>query len=392
VWLAGLGLLAGLAGAGAAWRHRVTRPEYRLRRGQEALLRRDWDAAHEWADRLEASGFPDPAHLLRGQVYLRQGRLNRAAQEYNAIDRDRPEVLAEASLVYGLGFLSLGKLAEAERLLRHVLHVRPDSVDAHRGLAKIHYERGAPAHAVKHLEQWSRLAPEDGEPHRWMGLAYEGLDADAEAVEHYRLALSKKLSPRLRDEVTVDLAQLLVKQREYAEALARLDGNPFEAVQDPSAVGLLRAECLYGLGRGAEAVPILEQVLADRPASPQALRLRAQIHLGAAEAGAAAGLLEQALRLDPLDHDSRYQLVQAYEALGRRNEAAEQHRLLNETEELMKQMSDLRREASEKPTNAQVRRRLAEMCARLNKHDLAEKWRRAAATCPPDGNPGLGGP
>jgi Flp pilus assembly protein TadD len=104
--------------------------------------------------------------------------------------------------------------------LLYVVGVHPDNVDAYRGLAKIHYERGALTLALKHLEQWSRLAPEDGEPHRWMGLVFDRLVASAPAVEQYKLALSRKLSPQLRDEVRVDLAELLIKQGDGAEALA----------------------------------------------------------------------------------------------------------------------------------------------------------------------------
>jgi hypothetical protein len=81
VGLAGLALVAGLVGAAAVWQYRVSRPAYRLRRGQEVLLRGDWNAAHERADRLEASGYPDHAHLLRGQIYLHQGRVDRAIRE-----------------------------------------------------------------------------------------------------------------------------------------------------------------------------------------------------------------------------------------------------------------------------------------------------------------------
>ena len=41
-----LGLL-GLAAAGGRWWYVTSRPEYRLRAGQEALGRGDWDAAEE---------------------------------------------------------------------------------------------------------------------------------------------------------------------------------------------------------------------------------------------------------------------------------------------------------------------------------------------------------
>jgi tetratricopeptide (TPR) repeat protein len=310
--------------------------------------------------------------------------LAEAIQEYNAIRHDPPDVIAEASLVYGLGFLSVGKMVEAERFLRCVLDVRPDEVDAHRGLARLHYERGALTHAVKHLEKWSQLVPEDGEPHRWLGLAYEGLGAEVPAVREYRLALGKRLSPRLGEEVVVELAELLVKQREFAEALACLDRRNFEGLREPSLALELRAESLYGVGRGAEAARILDRTLADGPASPRALRVRAQIHAAAGETGDAAALLEKALQIDPHDHASRYQLAQAYQSLGRPKEAAEQLRLLEQTEELLRQLTELNQEASAKPADPRIRLRLAEVCTTLGKPDLAQMWLRAADSCPPE--------
>jgi hypothetical protein len=42
---------------------------------------------------------------------------------------------------------------------------------------------------------------------------------------------------------------------------------------------------------------------------------------------------------------------------------------------------ELNREADRKPTDVQVRRRLAEVCERLGKFDLALTWRKAAESC-----------
>jgi tetratricopeptide (TPR) repeat protein len=388
-WLAacaGLALVAGL-GAGGAWYYHSNRPEYRLRQGREALRRHDWAAARQQADGLENSGHPDHAHLLRGQIHLHQGELTEAIREYNAIRHDKPEVLAEASLVYGLGLLSVGKLVEAERLLRYVLDVRPNNTEAHRGLAKLYYERGALSHAIKHLEKWSRLVPHDGEPHRWLALAYADLDADEPAAEQYRLALTKKLSPRLGQEVVVEWAELLVKQRQFAEALDCLERGQLEAHRESLPVRELRAECLYGVGQGDDAAHILDRVLAANPDAPRALRVRALIHAAAGETAEAVVLLERALRIDAHDHACRYQLALAYAALGRPQEAAEQRRLLKQTEELLRQWADLNQEASANPADSQIRRRLAEVCTELGKPEMAQRWLRAAAACPTDPAP-----
>jgi tetratricopeptide (TPR) repeat protein len=388
-WLAAFAVLALVAGLGAigVWYYHSTRPEYRLRQGQDALRRYDWAAARSQADRLENSGHSDHAHLLRGQIHLHQGELTEAILEYNAIRHDQPEVLAEASLVYGLGFLSVGKLVEAERFLRYVLDVRPDETDAHRGLAKLYYERGALTYAIRHLEKWSRLVPQAGEPHRWLGLAYADLGADGPAVEHYRQALAKSLSPSLGEEVVVELVELLLKQRKYAEALVCLEGRKLEAFPKPSHVLALQAECLYGAGKGDDAAQTLDRVLTKIPVSPRALRVRAQLHAEAGATEAAVVLLEKALRADPHDVECRYQLAQAYQALGRPLEAAEQLRLLEQTKELLRQLSDLSQEADAKPSDSQIRRSLAEVCTKLGKPDLAQMWQRAASFCPPDPAP-----
>src|SRR5262249_8741037 len=157
--------------------------------------------------------------------------------------------------------------------------------------------------------KWSQLVPEDGEPHRWLGLAYADLDADAPAAEQYRLALTKKLSPQLGQQVVVEWAELLVKQRQFAEALACLEGEKVEALRESLAVRELRAECLYGVGQADDAARILDRVLAASPNAPRALRVRALIHATAGETGEAVVLLDRALRIDAHDHGSRYQLA-----------------------------------------------------------------------------------
>src|SRR5207247_5399247 len=110
-----------VASAAGYWRYRVTRPEYRLRQGQEAVLQGDLREAERWAAALEAAGYPDHAHLLRGQAYLSVNELNHAIREYNQINHDQANVLVEASLSYGLKFLEIHGLVEAERFLLHVV-------------------------------------------------------------------------------------------------------------------------------------------------------------------------------------------------------------------------------------------------------------------------------
>jgi thioredoxin-like negative regulator of GroEL len=112
------------------------------------------------------------------------------------------------------------------------------------------------------------------------------------------------------------------------------------------------------------------------------LRLRARLHLSVPEAEAAATLLERVVAIDPHDYASRYQLAQAYEALQRRSDAAEQRRLAQQTKDALVQVTNLVKEAGDKPWDGSVRARLAGLCEQLGKPELAVRWRRAADACP----------
>jgi tetratricopeptide (TPR) repeat protein len=375
------GIAGGLIAAGGAGWYRSTRPDFRLRQGQKALLQGDLDGAEDFTQLLENSGHTDEAHLLRGQSYLHRSRLNEAILEYNQIHQENREILAEASLAYGLAFLSVGDHAGAEKLLHYVLTVRPDDVEARRGLARISYDRGAMNQAIDHLEKWSKVDEQNGEPWRWMGLIYKDIGIDRLAVENYRAALGRQLSPQIRAEIAVELAEVLVKQREYTEALACLDGQ-FSPGEGPAAVAELRAESLfYGLRHSAEAIAVLEQARTSEPPSPRWLWVRALIHIDAGELDAAANLLKQALQADPHECSCRYSLAEVCERQGRRTEAAEQRRLLEHSRQLIQELSDLNRKASDKPRDEGVRRELARVCEQLGKTDMAQMWLAAAQIC-----------
>src|SRR5262249_23684159 len=95
--LAVIATLATLAG-GAAWWYQTTRPTYRLRQGQEALRHARPDVADRLAERLDADGYSDYAHLLRGELFLREHQFARANLEFNQI-QDRGELFVEASTI-----------------------------------------------------------------------------------------------------------------------------------------------------------------------------------------------------------------------------------------------------------------------------------------------------
>jgi tetratricopeptide (TPR) repeat protein len=383
LWLLATGILLGLAGVGAARWYQVTRPEHRLRRGQEALRQADFTTAWEMAHRLESAGHNDHAHLLRAAIHLELDRPNEGVAELNQIEVT--ELRLEAAVLYGEWLVRHEtQPAEAERLLDFVLSERPDDLVAHRGLAAIYYDQGAWALAGLHLLRWAELDPCDGRPYRFLGLIYRDMDQPTPAIPCYREALRRDLAAAVTQEVREELADCLTTQSLYSEALEVLKDCGPRADQVPRLLAL-RGECRSGVGRNAEAEALLDQALERFPDSPELLRARGKLFAATEKPEEAARLFERVLRQDPHDVTSRYQLTLAYERLRRPDEAAEHRRALEQTKEGMLALTNLIHEAGEKPWDAALQQRLAEQCGKMGRPDLARRWLRAAAHAPAPG-------
>lgn len=357
------------------WRYRVTRPDYRFARGEEALRTGDYPRVAELADRLDDSGQTDRAALLRGETLFATGAPARALAQFKRVTAEGP-FRARAAARAGRCLIQLGELAEAERVLRFVTDTEPDHTDALRGLAVIAYDLGRLAEAGELLTRVAELDPTDARPHRLIGLIHRDLSNDEKAVAAYREALRRAPPPDVAGAVRAELGEVLVRRAEYAAALEALEG----AADAPEALAA-RAEALRAIGRGADAVPLLDARLAREPAAVL-FRLRGQLHDDAKQPADAARCYERAVALDRGDHRAQYLLSQAYAALGRTGDAARAAARLTEIQHDLDALSALSIEAMAKPWDASVRLKLADASDRLGKVQLAAMWRKAAAACP----------
>ena len=338
--------------------------------------------AREYADRLDYHGYPDHAHLLRGQTFLRADQINPAVEEINQIPEEATALRLQAAETFGLRFLALGKKAEAEQLFQYVLSRNPDHLNARRGLAAIYFDQGAALKALRHAQEWSRLAPNDGNPHRFMGVIYMDMgDNNNFAVASFKEALALQLTPPQREEVKRELAEVLIRETDYAKAwelLSDLDAQSqrLETVQE------LKGECLMKLNRTAELKSMLGPALVEFPHSTRLLWLQARLHLDDSKPQEAARLLEQALKVDRHCTRCRQLLAQSYVALGRAADAAEQMRQLEATQKLVAQLGEMTHQAMESPWDSKLRLRLAAVCVELDRFAEATNWRQAAALCP----------
>lgn len=375
---AAVALLAVVVAAAAGGRYRVTRPDYRLARGELAVRAGDARSAGGYADRLEASGHADHAHLLRGEALLAFDSPALALAEFNLIDPDSPLRLKAANLS-GRCLLDLGETREALRVYQFVVAQRPDDADGHRGLAAVAYDLGQLGEAVGHLRRVAELDAADARPHRLVGLIYKDMAQDDAAEVAYREALRRGLPAEAEGDVRLELAEVLARQTKFADALDALAaGKPAWGSESERAA--VQAECLRGLGRSREAADLLDGALARAPTATL-YRLRGQAHQDAEQLPEALKCFERAAEAGPQDHQAQYLLGLSYSAAGRKAEAARCFARVEELKANLDRVTALTQEAMAKPWDAAVRTRLAALWDAMDKPKLAEMWRKAAASC-----------
>src|SRR5712691_6186624 len=121
-------VLAALPALAGAWWYRVTRPDYRLERGREALRRGDPDQARYQAQLLLADGARDHAYVLRGELLFQQAKpyleaeqpeaavpfLQRTLEVCNKV-RDQGRLRVDAAALIGLCLYHLKEPVQAEQ-------------------------------------------------------------------------------------------------------------------------------------------------------------------------------------------------------------------------------------------------------------------------------------
>lgn len=367
---------AALGLALALWFRDQIPAEEHFRQGLSALERGDMEMLGAAIEALQhAPEFQPHVRVLRGGRMLREGNPSGALQLLFA-HRPEGEIRAPALLLAVECFYRQGQLAEAEAVVRQLIQEQPRSANAHRWLAVIHYDLGATNAAIKELAFVMTLVPDDYRPRHLLGVIYSDFEKYAEAAKHYRKALECDPPSPQRQEIIRNLAQALVKVRQYDEALEVLRGVPEDAV-----LLALESECHWGLARLDRARQSLERARKLDAVERLVLLLTARIELETGNPAAAIAALKRHLERDPHDFEGRYRLALAYRQLGRLKEYEIEIARMQQSQRLRRQLSELSDLAVDRPRDADIRDQIAAVCETLGKDKLAAVYRRAANSC-----------
>lgn len=373
-----LSTLACLAvGLGTWWAMRPT-PLRQYRAAVAAFGRQELALVEAAAESLgEEPDFRPHAHLLRGMLRLRTGRLYEAIEEFGHANQ-HPDTKPLAYALSGEALVKARLLRDALPILSVAIQENPRNVDARRWLAAAYYDIGAIDLALVQLQSVAELAPDDPRPHRLRGLIYRDFERYDAAIAAYRQSLARKPPPADRDEIRWELAHCQAKQRQYAEAWETVRECP----PTPNILAL-QAECRDALGDSHAAAALADRALQADPRHLEALRLRARIALTAGKASEALPLLERAVASHPKEYPLRWQLSQTYQLLGRTQEAAAEARTVQELQQLRKKFTELHEQAFRDTTNAELRYQLGVVAGQLDKPLLANSWFAAALALDP---------
>lgn len=371
-WLSGLAAVV-VAGVHVAGRRSQAQLESAFENALAALQRNDPVQVRSAITRLEGHAEYDAqVHMLRGALLAWHGEYKSALFEFSRYSPRgnvrNPTLLLAAKCRY-----RLGQLQEAEQGLRELLTDEPENVNAHRILAAVYCELGAPSSAAKELEEIIRLAPRDYTPHRLLAMLHIQYDEYPQATRHFRRALELSPLHEARQDILANLGYCLLATHDYQAAIDVLN----EAA--PTAVNLARrSECYWGLGQRESAELCLEQAQALAPGERTVLFMQARLQIDTGHPDDAVVSLEQLLSQYPYDTPARYQLALAYRLLDDNGRFQTEMARWQELQALSERFAALSAQADHDPSNADLRDELADVCSALGRVELAQTWRRAA--------------
>jgi tetratricopeptide (TPR) repeat protein len=348
-------------------------PLLRYRSGIAAISVGDGDTAfREAASLLKSPGFEAWGHLLRGQWFLKTEKYAAAAREFG-LATENEQTRAEAYTRGGEAFYRMQQFVDAEKMLLMALESDPESSDARRWLASTYYDLGAMSLAMDQLQIVGVRNPTDGRPYRLRGLIQKDFKQFGEAVTEYQESLKRELIPDQRQAVLRELAECLVQQLQYEQALEVL-----QTAAETAESLVIEAQCFSALGNTDEALKKTNAALQLDPDHRAAVLTKAAVLLETNHAEDAVSMLEAAVQRHSNDFDLLFQLNKAWRLTGRTAEAEAHAAKLAELEKLVDEFAELNSRAFDDLENSELRFQLGQLALRLDRPELARSWLQAA--------------
>ena len=251
------------------------------------------------------------SHLQRGMQHLQTGNAREADAELRlALQIDQDNV--QANYACALATFQLDHLAEAEQVLRRVIHLQSHFFPAFNTLGVVLRAAGKDAEGIASLEHALVIKPDYAEAAFNLALAFADMKERIKAINLYRRVLL--LRPDFMPAMT-NLGNLLRAENEYGEALLWLEKVRKNSPNNASAE-INMTLVLADLGRYAEATAAGEHATRLEPTSFESWEALGHAQLLAGDSGRGVASLARANQLQPNTPQLQYDLGVAQIANG----------------------------------------------------------------------------
>jgi tetratricopeptide (TPR) repeat protein len=357
--------------------------------GRAAAEQEQWQEVRKIKNQLKEMPIADvETKFLEAVLYLNVLNYRASMQRLRQI-ADDARIREECMIMAARIFLATGDNPGAMRTLNEMIAEFPDNVDAHRLLSAKHYDYGSLQLAMKHCQRISELAPQDPRPDRLMGLISKDFDKNELAVTHYTESLKRASGDSTFEqtsEVHVELAEVQIRLRNYAAALASLANLPAADIP-PYLVANARsyqAECHVALGEFDEAQQYIQQALSIDVEHEHALEMHGTLAMQSGQTEQALAILSQAAARHPGNDRILFKLSNVHRQLGNADQAATVLAQHEQIKALKIQYIEKNVMAAQVPTDANIRFELGKIAEQLYDVQAAVSWYQAALALDPN--------
>lgn len=381
--IVGVALVAGLVAAGSwAWQWHQDRQAWQ--QVHAALDRHDLKSASAHLDHyLQRQPDDVQGWFLAGRTARRLGRV---ADAEGFLERCQQlgGVTVATELEWDLLRVQQGRFDGIDARLR--MTVGPDHPDASfvlEALARGYLKREYLKDAFQACELWLQREPGQPWPLLWRGWIWERLENLDRAHRDFQRAVEH--APDLL-ETRLALGNVLVRMRKPADAAEHFHHILTRSSGDHEALMGLAA-CRIDQDRPAEAIPLLDRVLGEKPETYVALLLRGRAAMQQSEFASAEQWLRRAVAVDPSSVEALHALVHCLRAQDKKTAAAE---LAPRVENLigdLKRLQELIRDIGHKPNEVRPRHEAGLIAMRIGRPQEGLVWLEGALRAQGDHRP-----
>ncbi|MBL8811111.1 MAG: hypothetical protein JNM43_13115, partial [Planctomycetaceae bacterium] len=229
---------------------------------------------------------------------------------------------------------------------------------------------------IVELKEVVRLAPNDFRPHYLLAIMYSDFEQHTDAIQQATDALTKGATENVRKDLLLVTARSQIALLQFDEALEKLEQVPACGEE-----ALLRARCLIAKGDATTVPSLIERAKQELGETPELALLECDFLEQENHPEEAATRLDATLQKFSTNAELLYRSSLLHKQLGHNDLAAQRLADWEVYRDLSTELTLLNLKAIQAPFDAEVRDRLAEICTKLNKPELATMWREAANAC-----------